>query len=48
MKFDEFAEVFKSLEPGSALNIFYQTINERFELDPEDETITVILGLQRD
>ena len=47
-KFDEFTEVFESLKPGSALNTLYQTINERFELDPEDDNVTVILGLQRD
>jgi len=47
-KFDEFTEVFKSLKPGSALNTLYRTINERFELDPEDDKVTVILGLQRD
>ena len=47
-KFEEFAEVSKSLKPGSALNTLYRTINERFELDPEDDKVTVILGLQRD
>lgn len=47
-KFDEFREVFKPLKPGSALNTFYRTINERFELNPEEEKVTVILGFQRD
>ena len=47
-KIDNFTEVFKCLKPGSALNTFYQTINDRFEPDPEDDKATVILGSQRD
>jgi hypothetical protein len=47
-KFDEFTQVFESLKPGSALNAFYQTIKERSELDPEEDKVTVVLGLQRD
>ena len=45
---DEFTEVFKCLKRGSALDTFYQTINDQFELDPEDEKATVILGSQGD
>ena len=45
---EEFTEVFKSLKPGSVLNTLYQTINDWFELDPEEDNITVILGFQRD
>lgn len=47
-KFDEFTKVFKSLKPGSALHTLFQTINERFELDPEEDNATVVLGFQRD
>ena len=47
-QFDEFSEIFKPLKPGSALNVFYQVVNERFELDPEEPTFTTTLGLQRD
>lgn len=46
--FEEFTKVFRSLKPGSALNTLYRTINDRFELDPEEDNITVILGFQRD
>jgi hypothetical protein len=47
-QFDEFTGIFKSLEPGSALNVFYRVVNERFELDPEEPNFTTSLGLQRD
>ena len=47
-QFDEFTGTFKSLKSGSALNVLYQVVNERFELDPEEPNFTTTLGLQRD
>lgn len=47
-RFDEFTEIFGSLKSGSPLNSLYQTFNERFELDPEEEDVTTSLGLHRD
>ena len=43
-KSDEFTGIFKSLKPGSALNVFYRVVNWQFE----EPNFTTTLGLQRD